>query len=159
MTGKTAPNSNTKKRRAREQGIDKARDMNEAYDLAYAALQNILNHALSRDAWLDWDSMKRPPRKISFKNEPDLQEYLPETPDDLDNMPLISKPLFDLQHEQGKASFLVAKAGYDARVKDWRKRVKRRNRNIERLKESFLGGRPRAVRSYFNRVLHASEYP
>lgn len=160
MTAKTTAGSNTKKRRSREQAlIDKARNINEALDGEYSALRNILNDALSRDAHLDWDSMKRPLHDISLKNEPSLKDYVPETPVDLKNMDPVLKRKFERKCAEGARKYLAAKADHDARVKDRREKANRRNRKIERLKASFRSGRPRAVKSYFNRVLHASEYP
>lgn len=160
MAEKTTSSSNTKKRRTYEQELtDKARNMNEAFELEYCALQNILNDALYRDAYLDWDSMIRSPHDILFKNEPVLKDYVPKTPDDTDNMQAGLKTHFEQQYAEGERKYLAAKADHDERIRDRRARVNRRNRNIKRLKKSFLSGRPRAVKSYFNRVLHASEYP
>jgi len=80
-------------------------------------------------------------------------------PGNLDNMPLIWKVYFEQQYGQGKSRYLADKAAYDTRVKSRRENVDRRNRKSERQKLSFFKGRPRAVKSYFNKVLHASKYP
>lgn len=160
MTDKTTSSSNPKKRRTYEQKlIDKARNMQEALDLEIYLLQNILNDALSQDTYLDWDSMKRSPLHIPFKDEPKLKDYVPETSGNLDNMPLIWKVYFEQQYGQGKSRYLADKAAYDTRVKSRRENVDRRNRKSEQQKLSFFKGRPRAVKSYFNKVLHASKYP
>ncbi|MCY3857497.1 MAG: hypothetical protein OXG25_01170 [Gammaproteobacteria bacterium] len=160
MTVKTASSSNSKKRRTYEQElIDKARNTQEAPDFEISSLQNILNDALSQDAYLDWDSMERSPLDIPFKNEPKLKDYVPETPGDLDNMPHIRKMYFEEQYDHGESRYLADKADYDTRVNTCREKVNRRNRKNERLKQSFHNGQPRAIKSFFNKVLHASEYP
>lgn len=160
MTDKTISSSNAKKRRTCEQESKvNASNMQEEFDLEYSALLNILKDALSRDAYLDWDSMKRSPHDIPFKDEPKLKDYVPKTPRDWDNMPPIQEIYGKQQCEHQESEYLADKEDFDTRVKSWRERVNRQNRNIERQKRSFLKGRRRAVKSYFNRVLHASKYP
>ena len=160
MSEKTKPSSNTKKRRTNGQElIDKARIEKVVLESERSALQNILNVALSRDAYPDWDSIKRSPYNIPFKKEPKLEDYVPAPPDDPDNIPPIQKMYFEQQYANGEQKYLAAKATYDTRVKDRREKVNRSNQKIERLKKSFPKGKPRAVKSYFNKVLHASTYP
>ena len=153
MTERTKSMSYTQKRIAE---VDKK---NAELVSKFSKLQNILNDALSQDAYIDLDSRKKSARIIPFKNKPKLENYLPSSRSGLDNLPSSERREYVQLCAEGEKRYLQDKTKFETRIKSWRKKVNKRNQRNVDLKQDFANGKPGTVKRYFNRVLHASDYP
>ena len=141
--------------------------LNAELEIENSKLRNILKNALSRDTYFDFDSLKQTPRIVPFKRKkPELREFLPIPPSGLNKMLPWKKSEYERSYEQGEErykraerKYQKAKEDYEYRMNGLREEASEHNRKIETLKENFAAGRPEDVKNYFNRVLHARDYP
>ena len=130
-------------------------------------LQNILKTALSRDTYIDLNSLKRAPRIIIFEQKkPNRENYLPPPPSGLGKMLPWKKSEYEQSYEEGvrrykraEREYQKAKTDHEIRMNSLRDKAFEHNRKIEALKADFVDGKSKAVEGYFYRVLNASSYP
>ena len=63
------------------------------------------------------------------------------------------------RYKRAERKYQKAKEDYECRMNGLREEASEHNRKIETLKENFAAGKPEDVKNYFNRVLHARDYP
>ena len=92
--------------------------------------------------------------------------YLPLPPSGLGKMLPWKKKEYEQRFFDGERKYKgaerkyqKAKTDHELRMNGLREKAFEHNRKIEDLKEKFAAGRPEDIKNYFNRVLHARDYP
>ena len=130
-------------------------------------LENLLQGALARDSFIDFDSLKKSPRIPAFDREkPARHSYLPAPPSGLGALLPWKKTAYDRQYEAAEATyekdrhaFVQARDKHQKRVAQEQVEIEKHNQEIERFKQDFAAGVSTEIENYFALVLEQSAYP
>lgn len=130
-------------------------------------LENLLRGALDQDTYIDLDGLQKTPRLPAFNRaKPELRSYLPEPPSRIALLMPWKKKAYNWQYESAEASYRKDRDDYDEALNDHqiqsdreREEVDEHNQKIERYKQDFAAGKPKAIEEYFALVLEKSAYP
>jgi restriction system protein len=168
-----------------ESRVAEAEALNDELEATNGALASLLADALSRDAFVDVESLKERPDIPEFHSgalalpepEPSLESFMPPEPGGLGKLvPGASKRYAALvaeataryeseleayrEREKTRAARLeAARADHEVMVANLTARAEARNREIESGWAQFNAGNPGAVVEYFSLVLSESPYP
>ena len=150
-----------------EQRRAQADAQNAELEANFAELRNILNDALSRDAYIDLDKLKTTPRIEPFKKKkPRRGNYVPAAPAGMSKMLPWKKREYEQLHAEGETRYeraerehQRAKTDHEIRMNLRRNQAFEQNQKIERIQERFSAGESKAIEDYFLRVLQNGSYP
>lgn len=138
-------------------------------DLATAIhkIENLLKDALDQDTYIDLDGLQMTPRIPAFNRaKPELRSYLPKPPSSFALLMPWKKKAYNRQYESAETSYRNDRDDYYEALNDHqnqidleREEVDEHNLKIERYKQDFAAGKPKAIEEYFALVLEKSAYP
>ena len=138
-------------------------------DLATAIhkIENLLKGALDQDTYIDLDALQKTPRIPAFNRaKPELRSYLPKPPSSFALLMPWKKKAYNRQYESSETSYRNDRDDYYEALNDHqyqidqeREEVDEHNLKIERYKQDFAAGKPKAIEEYFALVLEKSAYP
>ncbi len=138
-------------------------------DLATAIhkIENLLKDALDQDTYIDLDALQKTPRIPAFNRaKPELRSYLPKPPSSFALLMPWKKKAYNRQYESAETSYRNDRDDYYEALNDHqfqidqeREEVDEHNHKIERYKQDFAAGKPKAIEEYFALVLEKSAYP
>ena len=165
--------------------MDEAGAQNDELEETVAALGRILRNGVSKDPFLDLETLKNPLVVPPFEPgeierplpSPDLHRYLPPAPSGFAKLVPGAKKRHEALSAEAQSRFLADSAAhrqneekrrselarlrseYDAKVEKERRRVEAQHAEIGTFKEQFRAADPAALASYFGLVLERSDYP
>lgn len=138
-------------------------------DLATAIhkIENLLKDALDQDTYIDLDALQKKPRIPAFNRaKPELRSYLPKPPSSFALLMPWKKKAYNWQYESAETSYRNDRDDYyealnvhQNQIDQEREEVDEHNHKIERYKQDFAAGKPKAIEEYFALVLEKSAYP
>ena len=171
-----------------ESRIAEAQDATQELRDKVAELERILEHTLSIDDTLNFDSLRERSKFLPFQPDPAIASESP--PLSRDSFPPSIKPpgflgkilpplrtryekatkqaderyraaceAHSIQEAERKRAFEAARQDYERKKAEHEARVAARNQEIAEFKESYTSGDPKTIVGYCSMVLERSEYP
>ena len=142
-------------------------ERNAALASTIGKLESLLTDALSRDPYVDLDSLKETPRIPAFgKVKPNKRDYLPEPPSSLASLLPWKRIAYRDKYEAAEVQYNIDRQTYDGALAEHQVQAERiraetaaHNQDIERYKQDFDAGKRQAVEDYFTQVLEKSALP